>query len=62
MPVPRRRHSRGRQDRRRTHERLFATQLVACGNPECGAPKPPHRVCPKCGQYRGRSYKTIVTQ
>jgi len=62
MPVPRRRHGRGRQDRGRTHKRLFATSLAVCDNPDCGAPKPAHRICPRCGRYKGREYKTIVKQ
>lgn len=62
MPVPRRRHGRGRQDRSRTHKRLYAKTIAKCDNPECGAPKAPHRICPKCGTYQGRSYRTIVNQ
>jgi large subunit ribosomal protein L32 len=58
MPCPRRRHSRQRQAKRRTHERLYAKSVAKCDN--CGAPKLSHQVCPACGQYRGRSYKTIV--
>jgi large subunit ribosomal protein L32 len=59
MPVPRRRHGKGRRDRGRTHKKLDSLNIVACKS--CGEPKQPHRVCPHCGMYRGRSYKTTVT-
>jgi large subunit ribosomal protein L32 len=59
MPVPRRRHSKCRRDKARTHKKLHAHQVATCD--DCGAPKLPHRVCPSCGKYRGRTYKTVVT-
>lgn len=59
MPVPRRRHSRQRQAKRRTHDKLHAKNAGKCSN--CGAPAMPHQVCPTCGQYKGRTYRTIVT-
>lgn len=59
MPVPRRRRSKNRRDQQRTHKKLHASNVQRCD--QCGAPKRPHRVCPKCGSYRGREYKTTVT-
>lgn len=59
MPVPRRRHSKSRRDKARTHKKLHAKSANNCKN--CGEVKLPHRICPKCGTYRGRSYKTTVT-
>lgn len=58
MPVPRRRHSKRRRDARRTHEKLTALNIARCAN--CNEPKQPHRVCPHCGQYRGRTYRAQV--
>jgi large subunit ribosomal protein L32 len=29
---------------------------------KCHQPKLPHRVCPHCGTYRNREYKTVVTK
>lgn len=58
MPVPRRRHSRQRQAKRRTHDKLHAQTISTCVN--CGAVKMRHRVCPTCGQYRGRTYRVVV--
>jgi large subunit ribosomal protein L32 len=52
MPNPKRRHSKTRTSKRRTHDSLTARGAGNC--PNCGEPKPSHRVCPNCGQYRGR--------
>lgn len=52
MPNPKRRHSKARTHTRRAHDFLEARSLSTC--PNCGEAKLPHRVCPKCGQYKGR--------
>ncbi len=50
MPaVPKRKHSKGRRDRRRSQDRLTAPILVPC--PKCKAMKLPHYKCPNCGFY-----------
>jgi large subunit ribosomal protein L32 len=51
-PLPKRKHSKGRRDRRRAHDALRAPNLVQCSN--CGEKRLPHRVCPNCGHYQGR--------
>jgi large subunit ribosomal protein L32 len=51
-PLPKRKLSKGRRDRRRAHDALPHLQLVAC--PKCRQPRLPHHVCPSCGSYRGR--------
>lgn len=51
-PLPKRKVSYGRRDRRRAHDALKPPELVPC--PDCGAPTLPYRVCPSCGSYRGR--------
>ncbi len=53
MPNPKRRHSRARGRRRRTHWKLELPVLGTC--PKCKAPKEPHRICLVCGTYDGRS-------
>ena len=53
MPNPKRRHSRARRDRRRAHDALPVPALSRC--PQCQESKTPHRVCPHCGTYRGRT-------
>lgn len=52
MPNPKRRHSKTRRDKRRTHDALSLPATSTC--PNCGEAKMPHRVCPHCGTYRGR--------
>ncbi len=49
MALPKRRHSRTRRDKRRTHWKLAAPSMATCS--QCGARKLPHRVCPSCGHY-----------
>jgi large subunit ribosomal protein L32 len=52
MPVPKRRTSKSKRDKRRAHDALTAVNTIAC--PQCGEPTLPHRVCRHCGTYRGR--------
>lgn len=51
-PLPKRKLSKGRRDRRRLHDQIQLTTLVPCE--QCGELKLPHRVCLNCGTYRGR--------
>ncbi len=51
-PLPKRKISKGRRDRRRAHDALKARNLVMCSN--CGSMRLPHTVCPNCGFYKGR--------
>ncbi len=51
MALPKRRVSRARRDKRRTHDKLPKIHLIDC--PQCHEPRLPHRVCPHCGYYRG---------
>ena len=53
MAVPTSKTSKARVRSRRTaNMRLAALRLVECGN--CGNKVLPHRVCPKCGYYKGK--------
>lgn len=52
MPVPKRKTSKGRRDRRRAHDAIPTMNLVPC--PTCHQLRPPHQVCPHCGNYEGR--------
>lgn len=52
MANPKRRHSKARKNKRRTHDFITPRQLGEC--PNCHAPKLPHHACPHCGYYRGR--------
>ena len=51
-PQPKRKLSKGRRDRRRAHDALEVSNLVACSN--CGTMILQHIVCPNCGFYKGR--------
>lgn len=53
MAVPKKRVSKQRKRKRRTHDKAEAPTLQDC--PRCGDPKVPHRVCPSCGYYRGQA-------
>lgn len=52
MAVPKNKVSKARRDKRRANWKLTAPNLVEC--PQCHALKMPHRVCPVCGQYKGK--------
>ncbi|MCZ6477551.1 MAG: 50S ribosomal protein L32, partial [Gemmatimonadetes bacterium] len=49
MAVPKRRTSKQRKRKRRTHYKADACSLQPC--PRCGDPRRPHRVCASCGYY-----------
>ena len=52
MAVPKRKISKTRQRKRRTHKKASAPMVVQCE--KCLQPKVPLRVCPHCGHYAGR--------
>ncbi|MER3457683.1 MAG: 50S ribosomal protein L32 [Chloroflexota bacterium] len=56
-PLPKRKLSKGRRDRRRSQDRLHPVQLVPC--PQCKELRPPHTVCPHCGTYQGHEVLAI---
>ena len=55
--VPDHKVSKTRKRLRRSHWALTAKGTVKC--PNCGEMIRPHRVCPKCGYYKG---KEVVKQ
>ena len=59
--VPARQVSKTRKRMRRSHNALTANGTVKC--PNCGEMIRPHRVCPKCGYYKGKEVvKTEETE
>ncbi len=52
MAVPKRKVSKQRRNKRRTHFKLTAPGLVTCS--QCHSLKIPHRVCKECGYYDGK--------
>jgi large subunit ribosomal protein L32 len=53
MPNPKRRMSKTRTAKRRTHYKAYAPSLGVCAN--CGEVKMTHRACPSCGYYNEKS-------
>jgi large subunit ribosomal protein L32 len=53
MALPKRKKSKSRRDKRRTHQKISAPNLTSC--PQCGEARLPHHVCPSCGTYKGRT-------
>ena len=52
MAHPKRRQSKTRTAKRRTHDVAVAPTVAIC--PNCGAPYIYHTVCGECGYYRGK--------
>ena len=52
MPNPKRRHSKARRDKRRSHDALTPPSTSICDN--CGEAKLSHRACGYCGYYNKR--------
>jgi large subunit ribosomal protein L32 len=53
MAVPKRRTSRARKGKRRSHHHIKPMQVQYCAR--CEQPVRPHRVCPNCGYYQNRA-------
>ncbi len=53
MPVPKRKTSKSKRDKRRTHQKTGAPSISTC--PQCGEAKLPHHACSDCGDYKGRT-------
>jgi len=52
-PLPKRRHSTGRQGKRRASIALKLPTIIVCK--QCGDMRLPHTVCSSCGYYDGKS-------
>lgn len=53
MAVPKRRQSKARSRKRRSHNSIPPLKLQYC--PQCGTAQPSHVACPNCGYYMGRT-------
>lgn len=60
MAVPKKKTSKARRDKRRTHWKVLPPNLVLC--PQCKEPKLPHHVCPNCGTYKGKKVLEVAEQ
>ena len=52
MAVPKRKTSKSRRDKRRTHYKATMPTVATCSN--CGEPCRPHNICSNCGYYNGK--------
>ncbi|MDY0150826.1 MAG: 50S ribosomal protein L32 [Candidatus Cloacimonas sp.] len=52
MAVPKRKTSKTRRDKRRTHDALTPPSFNTCT--KCGQASRSHHVCANCGTYNGR--------
>ena len=50
--VPKRKTSKQRKHKRRTHDVLTSPTLVTCGT--CSGKSLPHHACSNCGFYKGK--------
>jgi large subunit ribosomal protein L32 len=57
MALPKRRQTKTRGRKRRTHWVLTAPTLVNCSH--CSEKKRAHHVCPHCGYYQGREVMEV---
>lgn len=57
MALPKRKHSKARRDKSRTHQVLSSPQLTKCSH--CFTLIKTHRICPSCGYYKGRKVLDI---
>jgi large subunit ribosomal protein L32 len=55
--LPKRKISKSRRNRRRAHDALSLKHLVICEG--CGEYHIAHRVCLKCGSYKGDTVITV---
>ena len=60
MAHPKRKTSKSRRDKRRTHKNLAGPTLSKCDN--CETTHMRHRACPECGFYRGRQILNITQE
>ncbi len=61
MAVPKRKHCQARSRKRRGgHLKMSPVKTITC--PKCGETMVPHRICPSCGNYKGKEVITLEDQ
>jgi len=58
MPVPKRKRSRARRDKRFANKGIKPQSVAACAN--CNTAVMTHQACKECGHYKGR--KVLATK
>lgn len=59
MGLPGHRRTSSHKRRRAAHFALKKLALTVC--PKCKAPAMPHRACPSCGTYAGRTVRKLAS-
>jgi large subunit ribosomal protein L32 len=57
MPVPKKKTSKSRRDKRRYQGVPTAIPVGVCA--QCGSPTRSHRMCPTCKTYKGREIEPL---
>ena len=64
-PLPKKKHSKGRQGGRKAHFGIKPMTLAGCPPqcpvPQCPTVRLPHRACHVCGDYNGRKVKASTS-
>jgi large subunit ribosomal protein L32 len=60
MGLPKRKLSKARRDKRRTHWKISVPSLSEC--PRCHRLKLPHYACPFCGFYKGEKVLVLKSE
>ncbi len=60
MAVPKRKTSKARKGKRRSHMAITLPALDYC--PQCHSPKLAHQGCPACGSYGGREVMAVKSE
>lgn len=60
MAVPKKRHTKSRRNRRRSHLSLKKKNLSSC--PKCGEPILSHRYCANCGYYKDKEVVNVLAK
>ncbi len=60
MAVPKRRTSKSKKNKRRSHHGATRLALFPC--PRCAQLVPPHTTCPNCGTYKGREVIDVLAK
>ena len=58
--VPKKRHTKGSRNQRRSHLFIEKQNLKTCE--KCGKPAMPHIVCPACGFYKGKEVVDVMAK
>lgn len=59
MPVPKRKQSRSRRDKRSANKGITAKPFSICKTENCNTPLLGHTVCMGCGMYKGKQIVAI---